>query len=73
MKRKTRGSRGESETTYYELDDVERGAPVAERGEAAVPELRRQRARDVPGAAVQRQRPPHWIGWIDLDRRPGQA
>jgi hypothetical protein len=84
MKRKTRGSRGESETTCYELDDVERGAPVAERGgadveaaaergEAAVPELRRQRARDVPGAAVQRQRPPHWIGWIDLDRRPGQA
>jgi hypothetical protein len=61
---------GRGRRAYDELDDVERGAAVAERGgaeveaaaergEAGLPELGRQRARDVPGAAVQRQRPPH--------------
>jgi hypothetical protein len=55
---------------YDELDDVERGAALperggadveaaAERGEARLPALGRQRARHVPGAAVQSQRPPH--------------
>jgi hypothetical protein len=56
--------------TYYELDDVEGGPAglercdgevkrVAERRHAGVSALGRQRARDVPGAAVQRDRPTH--------------
>jgi hypothetical protein len=68
-KRREDERRGE-EKAYDELDNVKRGAALperggadveaaAERGEARLPALGRQRARHVPGAAVQSQRPPH--------------
>ena len=58
--------------TYDELDDVEGGPAclercdgevktAAERRQTRLPALGRQRARDVPGAAVQRDRPTHGL------------
>ena len=70
MEKLIRWGQAEANSPHDALADDEGGAAgtervggeveaAAERGEAGLPAVGRQRARDVPGAAVQRDRPPH--------------